>query len=649
MMKASATFAVSEERTHFPLFFLNFIIAVIIGAILTLALFLRPVPYGYDYVINIWHYMPHAMFYMVFGLTALTLPFFLLTQFRRLRYRRVFYVMQSVLLAISLFINQADNEVLRYVNVHITFDFLRTYLLATKGIPDSILTMFATDPGGPYLSILLFLLPVAYVFLSVFIYKKFQFKSRIILERGIIALLFAVFIVLPLLFYTPLFGSKNRQAKVAPPLVLTVRAVQEYMLEENDFSDIDANIRAVQSRWLREERDENWSFIDAKYPLRKRYQGVCTKEPEDYHIIVISFESLRAKSLKLFNPEQEVEAAPYMRALAESEHGSYYTRYYTNGHPTIAGFMAMHTALLPHSRYTTAKKFTTVDIESYASILRRHGYEAIFFGGSDPDWDNQRFWLNKWYDHIFYSPKYEEKDRLVMQHAARYLKERDSTKPFALTVFLISNHVPFEIPEPELKLNDAKDFTQKILNTIHYDDDVLREFIESIKDEPWFDRSIIFITGDHGMDLGDRGESADYYNLRREVTALPLIVYGKHPRLPKGEQNTLSSHADLAPTILDLLGICDDNDFIGHSLLSVKEDRQIFSVKFKRFAVETLENSAYFPTIDSGMLFKASDLWQREDIGAHDRETLQKLRQSVIEHSQLSDYLYEKGLLGSTP
>lgn len=632
----------------FSHFLTSYLLAIIFGATLTFALFLRQNPYGSPYVLDIWHYMPHALFYMVFGLTVLALPFLIISQFTKLCLHRALYYIQSGLLAISLLIQHIDNEILRYVNVHITADFFRTYLMGTGAIPDSIWTLLANDAGGSYLSLILLALPPIYLVLTIFLYPSHSINISAKLQKPFIATVALLFITLPVLFYTPLFGSKNRQAKVAPPAVVIYRAIEESLVPEVNFDSIQEDIKSVQSRWLAEEGNPAWGFSQPQtLPLRKKYNAECHQNDFKYNIILISVESLRAKSLKLFNPEEKFDAAPMLTQWALSENSAYFTRYYTNAHPTIGGFMALHTGLLPHSYQTTAQKFTALQIESYASILRKHGYETIFFGGSDPDWDNQRHWLSQWYDTVKYSPDYKEQDRLVMQDVSRFLKQRNHEKPFVLTVFLISNHVPFNSPEEKFKISNSDDLTEKIHNTIRYDDDVLNEFINDIKNEPWYDKSIILITADHGMDLGDRGQNSAYYNLRREVTAIPLIIHGKHPRLPHGEQRSLSSHIDIAPTILDLLAVCDDNDFLGHSLLSVKQEREIYAIKQRNFAVETPAFSAYFPHESDPMLFSSQDLWQNTNIAKQKNELTQSLKNSVTQASKVTDYIYQNALLGS--
>ncbi len=628
--------------------------AVIFGLITTLVLFLRPTPYGMAYVMDLAHYLPHAIFYMLYGLGVICFPFMIIALLRR-RATTAGTTICAILLMLSLFWGHVDNEVLRYCKIHITVDFLETYVLS-NGKPDAIWALLEGDQGGKNLS--LYFLGLAPLFLITWLVFIRRLVRRIPqvpkhckkLVWGVTGALVISFIFLPALFRSNLFGSKNRQLLVAPPFVLVKQGIDEYVAAKIEHADLATLIPRFQKDWSEAETDKNWQFIDTSRPFMKTYKGTCpnTSEPP-WNIIVISIESFRARNLPLFYRDAKDDPTPYISSLASGGRAAYYTNYYTNGHPTIASFMAQHTSLLPHNAYTVAQRFTLDTLDSYVSSLRNHGYQTVFFGGSDPDWDNQRVWLNRWYDKIYYTPDYDEKDRLVMQDASRWLNEElDPSKPFLMTFFLITNHTPFTLPaeEENLRLTDSNEQKIKIINTMHYDDDVVREFIESIKDKPWFDHTIVMITGDHGMDLGDRGDSPDYDNLRHEATQVPLIVYSpKHPRIPVGKQEVIGSHLDLAPTILDLAHICDDNSFMGHSLLSVDPQKaHAIVIKHLRYAMDTNDYSVYMPSKKQIMMFDHEDYGQTTDISKQNKQTANDLKEYLLSISSLVNDAYRKDL-----
>ena len=623
--------------------------ASVCGIILTLALFLRLAPYGQPYVMDNLHYLPHAIYYLLFGLSLIIAPFMLcnLVMHNDAKHPVVHRIGQTacaILVTLSLLVGHVDNEVLRFANMHLSPDFLRTYLVH-GGVPDAMWNMFAEDAGGANVSLYLLAVP------AIFLVGWFAFGHRIPrpkrlrwwLHWSIWGVIIVWFIAFAFLFRSSLFGSKNRQALVAPPAVLLYNAYLEWRYERVYPDDMPQRMARSRELWDRYNHAA-WEPVDPQKPWLRHYTGTCVQPDKKYNVILVVFESFRAHSLHLWNPEARSGITPFVEKLAQSPDAAMYTNYYTNGHPTIAAFMAFHTGLYPQSGLTVAK-IPGIHPDSFVNMLRKHGYQTAFFGGSDPDWDNQRLWLRQWYDVISYKRENDEQDRLVMHDAREWLlHQRDAGKPFMMTTLLISNHMPFHLPEEKFRVTDSDELYEKIYNTMHYDDDVLREFVESIQNEPWFEDTILIVTGDHGMDLGDRGASPDYNNLHVEALHLPLVIYGKHPRIPHGEQTQPGSHVDLGPTVLDLLGICDDVNMHGHSLLDLDPDRPVFAYKAHRAAMFSPQWSAYVLENDTVMLFEASDKKQERDVAAEHPDVAESMRLQLRDLSLTVDYGYAKDL-----
>jgi phosphoglycerol transferase MdoB-like AlkP superfamily enzyme len=175
----------------------------------------------------------------------------------------------------------------------------------------------------------------------------------------------------------------------------------------------------------------------------------------------------------------------------------------------------------------------------------------------------------------------------------------------------ISNHTPFRVPEPALERSTGNTPLDALQDTMRYTDDVVRELYQSFQHEPWFANTVWIITGDHGYDLGDRGESGGHENLRHETTWVPLIVHGQDARLPRGLQEGVASHLDLAPTVLELAGVWADNSFMGHSLLSRDPARaDTVILRSGHYAFESHDFSLYQPPEAAPYVYEGRDLAQ---------------------------------------
>lgn len=104
-------------------------------------------------------------------------------------------------------------------------------------------------------------------------------------------------------------------------------------------------------------------------------------------------------------------------------------------------------------------------------------------------------------------------------------------------------------------------------------DDALGLVLETLRDQGYFDDSIVVILGDHGHPLADHGKFLKgddrMYN---ELLKVPFII-----RLPGGQHGgrrvtALAQFHDFLPTMLDLMGLeRDAHDMHGHSLRAVIE------------------------------------------------------------------------------
>lgn len=79
------------------------------------------------------------------------------------------------------------------------------------------------------------------------------------------------------------------------------------------------------------------------------------------------------------------------------------------------------------------------------------------------------------------------------------------------------------------------------------------------------DRTAIVVASDHGEGLGERGNNVGHaYGLQRELVATPLVIAGG---VGVARVAAPSSNADIAPTVLDLLGLPADARMQGKSLV----------------------------------------------------------------------------------
>jgi phosphoglycerol transferase MdoB-like AlkP superfamily enzyme len=610
-------------------------------------------PLGGAYAFRPVEYVPFAVSYEAFGLFLLSTPslaFALLTTSERAW--KINRALQISVLALSLVLSQLNHELQRFMGAQLDWDTLFTYYNVFR-TPAVIWDALRDDLGGSYSALWIDLVAVGFAALAYFGSARVPRKLPLRMQALIAGLFVLIGCVQPVMGLRRR-GGLNRKLRVRPPLVLLWDSAREGMPDERRYVDVQAAIARWQRDWLSQDGGGQHRFDDARYPLRHRRltpfpDALGSRKP---NIILLSLETFRARDMGAFNPNLEHSPTPFLDSLARDPDSAYYTRYITNGLPTIIAFMSMHTSTLPHSQRVVASSFTRDALDAFPNVLRERGYRAMFFTASDPDWDNERTWLTRWYDETHYNREFRERDRMTfLDAAARIAKAGRAGQPFLATIVSINNHAPFRTPNHAFDVDPGRSPRNRIHNTMHYTDDVVREFVERVRHEPWFDDTVLIVTGDHAYDLGERGRVIGHDNLRHESTWVPLIIHGRNARLPRGEQARVASHIDLAPTIAQLAGSTGPYAFEGHSLLEPSTGEQLaIAVRNGNFALEATDFSAYVPAHGRTLVYDATDRVQQTDDRAKSKSpALAQALARARDLSLVTDWAYEHDKFAPAP
>ena len=293
---------------------------------------------------------------------------------------------------------------------------------------------------------------------------------------------------------------------------------------------------------------------------------------DPWNILLLILESHRAASVGHLVPwGAGAEAAtPALDGLARE--GRAFTRVSVNGLPSVAAFMAIHTGLEPHPLRHVALNYTGVRLEGFPAALRQHGFVTRFVSASPPEWANELFWLQQWYDAVDHDGRMRD-DHWTFRHVGRWLKEVGGRRPFMVTISTRTNHFPFEGKGGAPGIVPAGlDTRQRLQHSMRWVDEGFGRLVDDIRGEPWFAHTVLIITADHGYPAGEHGPLGLMGDLYGEATWVPLVIAGRHPKVRQGLDHRVASHVDIAPTVFDLLGIERPNAFAGHSLLGPPGD-----------------------------------------------------------------------------
>jgi len=229
------------------------------------------------------------------------------------------------------------------------------------------------------------------------------------------------------------------------------------------------------------------------------------------------------------------------------------------------------------------------DVTTLAEILTEAGYETAAFVSSGPvhasfgfaqgfqtfDAEPGATTRRKKNGTIPKARRGDETAKAVV----RWLAKRGDSRPLFVWVHLFDPHAPYNPPKP-FRGEWAKGTSTTVRgydSEVHFADEQLGKIVRAFEKATGPAGAIVAVTADHGEGLGDHDWRGHGVNLHEEAVRIPLVLTWKG-HLPAGEVvDAPATHMDVAPTILDLVGIRPPADYEGIVLTAdAPADRPIF-------------------------------------------------------------------------
>ncbi|RIO54623.1 LTA synthase family protein [Staphylococcus hominis] len=225
--------------------------------------------------------------------------------------------------------------------------------------------------------------------------------------------------------------------------------------------------------------------------------------------------------------------------------------------------------------------------QSLPAILdQKEGYtSAVMHGDYKTFWNRDQiykhFGIDKFYDATYYDMSDENvvnlglKDTPFFKASAEY--QSKMKQPFYSHLITLTNHYPFTLNSEDASIdkpNTGDSTVDGYIQTAHYLDQALEQYINDLKAKGLYDDSVIMIYGDHygisenhnnAMEklLGEQITPAKFTDLNR--TGFWLKIPGKNGAIDE----TYAGQVDVMPTILHLVGIDSKNYLmLGTDMLS---------------------------------------------------------------------------------
>ncbi|MGC1676760.1 MAG: sulfatase-like hydrolase/transferase [Candidatus Binataceae bacterium] len=284
------------------------------------------------------------------------------------------------------------------------------------------------------------------------------------------------------------------------------------------------------------------------------------------NVLMVMMESVGAQRLQLTGAPYA--DSPYLIQLAR--HGLLFNRMYVSQAMSSSAMAALFCSIYPqHDFFTLTRRNPDLTLPSLPAILDQHGYRSAFIRLGDLEYDNDaEFLRRRGFQQIIDEPRTYDRpmDAELLPAAMKWIK-KDPSHPFFLTLWTVDTHNPY----PAAVRRDfqvSNRHLNRYLNGILAADDLIAQLAAALERNGLADNTLLVIGGDHGEAFGEHGQLAHGFSVYDEEVHIPLLIVNRKMFPQPRVVNSLARQIDIAPTLLDLLGIAEPAQWQGQSLLS---------------------------------------------------------------------------------
>ena len=346
-----------------------------------------------------------------------------------------------------------------------------------------------------------------------------------------------------------------------------------------------------------EVEEEEVTVVDREHPARQavergvgagdraqrnRFEAIPDAPP---NVMLIMIDTLRQDHMGYAGYERDT--TPNMDALAE-ESVVFLDAYSTSPHtprsipPTFFGRYASDLKwvlpntnfprLLPENRSMYEVKeeagWTTVAETSHFYFRERRGLTQGF-----QDWNNDGFKeLEDSHDDVATPRIWERLEPRIRDLGGQWHEEDE---PFSLFVHFFDPHATYQMHEGFEFEHDGSHHDRLIArydSEIAHVDSYVGKIVEVLQEEDLYEDTIVIITSDHGESFDEHGYYFHGQTLYNTAINVPLLF--RVPEWFSMEVEGAVSTIDIAPTVMDLLGMRTPQEFDGEVLTDVLLGRE---------------------------------------------------------------------------
>lgn len=280
------------------------------------------------------------------------------------------------------------------------------------------------------------------------------------------------------------------------------------------------------------------------------------------HLILISIDTLRADYLGCYG--KEGANTPNIDALAKG--GIVFERHHSNYPLTLPAHLTQLTGVssLGHRVRDNLYHRLPNGITTLPEVLKKHDFKTGAFVSAHTMKSGSG--IERGFD------VYDDEDVVLPEKGKLTIAERDAETTLKLAgdwlastggdrafcfIHLFDPHAPYQ-PQAIAGTTSDSSTNQRYAGEISYVDQQIGVFLDRLRKIEMLENTLVVITSDHGEGLGEHDELTHGYFCYDTTTHVPLIISGGSDIKAGTKVSSIVRNYDLAPTLVELLGISSD-------------------------------------------------------------------------------------------
>ena len=372
-------------------------------------------------------------------------------------------------------------------------------------------------------------------------------------------------------------------------------------------------------------------YFDEK-TLNEIFSPIVEINPEDNptnkNVVIIILESFGKENIN-------IGQTPFLDSLITKSY--YFKNGFANGKLSIDAVpstLSSIPSMMNQSIITSS--YSVNEIYGLPKVMKANGYNTSFFHGAFNGSQNfDQYCKVAGFDAYYGKNEYEGPEAfdgrwgIFDEEFMQYFSTKMSSfkQPFFSTIFTISSHNPYIIPEKH-KGKFPKGST-KIHESIAYTDYALSQFFKSAKKQDWYNNTLFVFTSDHTSSE----PTAAKFKTNVGKFNIPILFFDPSRPDFKGVNEKNFQQIDIMPSVLDYVGIKTKIISYGKSYKSDKD----FVVYYLDNIYHLVKGDYYLAfdgTKSLGLYNFKKDELLKKNLLKSDKETTQKLEQFLKAYIQ---------------